>query len=77
MIRKYHNLKLQINPWHHERLFPPKQDDCKTRMDTKLRIKKHRKTTAPCNGSNPFSLFVATGVKTMVVCYLNSLSCDL
>ena len=53
MIRKYHNHKLQINPWHREeeshnnyetpgtktkqkpQLSLPRQDYCKTRMDTK------------------------------------------
>ena len=49
MIRKYHNHKLQTDPWHceeephnnHEtpgrqtKLPLPHQDDCKTRMDIK------------------------------------------
>ena len=48
MIRKYHNHKLQTNPWYREeephnnhekpgsnQLSLPHQDDCKTRMDIK------------------------------------------
>ena len=49
MVRKYHNHKLQTNPWHrkeephnnHETQGSkatsshPHQDDCKTRMDAK------------------------------------------
>ena len=53
MIRKYHNYKMQTNPWHREeepnnnhetpgrqikqsnQLSLPRQNDCKTRMETK------------------------------------------
>ena len=58
MVRKYHNHKLQTNPWHREeephnnhetprrqtkqsnQLSLPHQDDCKTRMDIKIRTTK-------------------------------------
>ena len=67
MIRKYHNHKLQTNPWHREeephnnhetqtklsnQLSLPHQDDCKTRMDIKQRTTKHRTITESHNGSN-------------------------
>ena len=70
MIRKYHNIKLQTNPWYREeephnnhetpgrqtkqsnQLSLPHQDDCKTRMDIKLRTTKHRTLTYSHNGSN-------------------------
>ena len=63
MIRKYHNHKLQTNPWHrkhephndHEtpgrqskqsnQLSLPHQDDCKTRIDIKIRTARHRTIT--------------------------------
>ena len=69
MIRKYHNHKLQTDPWHHEeephnthetlwiqtkqsnQLYLPDQDDCKTRMDIKSRITKHRTITKSHNES--------------------------
>ena len=45
MIRKYHNHKLQTNPWHreaelhsnHETPGRQTKQSCKTRMDIKLR----------------------------------------
>ena len=70
MIRKYHNHKLQTNPWHGEeepqnthetsgretkqsnQLSLSHQDDCKTRMDTKLRTTKQRTIKESHNWSN-------------------------
>ena len=67
MIRKYHNHKLQTNPWHREEE-PHKNHETpgrqtkqsnplslphrKTRMDTKYRTTKHRTITETHNGSN-------------------------
>ena len=68
MIKKYHNHKLQTNPWHREEephnnhetpgrqtkqnnhLSFPRGDDCKTRIDTKLRTTEHEQIQNPTLG---------------------------
>ena len=61
MIRKYHNHKLQTNPWHREdhnnhetpgrqtkqsnQLSLPHQDDCKTRMNVQQNIEQLQNPT--------------------------------
>ena len=49
MIRKYHNHIMQTNPRHCEEELQDQhlQDDCKTRMDTKQRLKTKTNTELP------------------------------
>ena len=95
MIRKYHNHKLQINPWLREEEQHNNQKTHEDKLTKAISSSLPIKMTAkpewtqsnaqqykeqlqnPTTGATLFSLFVATSVKTMVVYYLNSLSCDL
>ena len=90
MIRKYNNHKLQTNPWQREE---EQHNNHETHVDkltkatsSSLPIKMIAKPEWTQNteqlqnhtmGATHFSLFVAASVKTIVVCYLNCLSCDL
>ena len=92
MIRKYHNRNLKTNPWHREEEQHNKHEDklpktTSSSIPIKMIAKpewtqdKAQQNTEQLenysSGATHLSLFVATSVKTMVVCYLNSLSCDL
>ena len=93
--QKYHNHKLQTNPWrrkeeqhnnqekHEDKLTKatssslPIKMIAKTKWTQSIAQQNTDQLQNPTTGATHCSQFVATSVKTMVVCYLNSLSCDL